>query len=504
MRAKTKAVVLTKTDQSARINHATKGLKNVVVTGRIEDVTKGLTPSYSHRLNELSPKQISTICDYISALRSEIKLSNGYRRNILNTLIALSRIKSRKEFKDFTRADVIAFMNQFRKEDSEDPTHKWIGTYNSNLIHIIKFSKWLHAPNIESTKRPKPEVVQNLPKLRRLEISGYEPNDMWDAEDNLIFLKYCPNSRDRCYHGMEIDTGARPHELLNLRIKDVEFIEGEGAGRYATIVVNGKTGQRSLPLIYSVPYITHWISEHPRRDDREAFLLHNSQNPGKVVQVGTMHKAYIRYKKYFTKLLSSNIPEDDKKIIKNLLKKRWNPYVHRHSAITEKSGILSSDSKLRQYAGWSVSSTMIRRYQHFSGGEAMNDLLKSKGIVKDEKHSVNILQPKTCPSCKEQNRPDSQFCYRCHSVISFEAYQKSMEEKEKKDREIRELKEQVEEIRSLFEDLIKSNIAVRNFTKEGVGMERFDGFGNRISIPMTSTPHQRKLGENEQVPKRYT
>src|SRR5215469_5515225 len=106
MRAETKAVVLTKTDQSARINHATKGLKNVVVTGRIEDVTKGLTPSYSHRLNELSPKQISTICDYISALRSEIKLSNGYRRNILNTLIALSRIKSKKEFKDFTRADV--------------------------------------------------------------------------------------------------------------------------------------------------------------------------------------------------------------------------------------------------------------------------------------------------------------------------------------------------------------------------------------------------------------
>jgi len=54
----------------------------------------------------------------------------------------------------------------------------------------------------------KSEVVQNLPKLRHLELSGYEPNDMWDAENNLIFLKYCPNSRDRCYHGMEVDTGA--------------------------------------------------------------------------------------------------------------------------------------------------------------------------------------------------------------------------------------------------------------------------------------------------------
>src|SRR5215831_8125286 len=207
-------------------------------------------------------------------------------------------------------------MNRFRKEDSEDSTHKWIGTYNSNQIHIIKFFKWLYFPNIEPAKRPKPEVIQNFPKLRRLEISGYEPNDMWDDEDNLIFLKYCSNLRDRCYHGMEVDTGASPHELLGLRIKDVEFIEGEGNGRYAKIVVNGKTGQRLLPLIDSIPYVTQWISEHPERDNGEAFLLFNSQNPDKAIQVDTMHKAYTRYKKHFTKLLSRDIPEEDKKKIK--------------------------------------------------------------------------------------------------------------------------------------------------------------------------------------------
>jgi len=42
MRARTKGVVLTKTDE-ARINDATKGLKNVANTGRINDVTKGVT-----------------------------------------------------------------------------------------------------------------------------------------------------------------------------------------------------------------------------------------------------------------------------------------------------------------------------------------------------------------------------------------------------------------------------------------------------------------------------
>ena len=99
--------------------------------------------------------------------------------------------------------------------------------------------------------------------------------------------------------------------------------------------------------------------------------------------------------------------------MRELLKKRWNPYVHRHSAITEKCGILSSDAKLRQHAGWRPHSNMHYKYVHFTDGESMKDLLKAKGILKDEEQSVNILEPKKCPNCKESNRPDAQFCYKC-------------------------------------------------------------------------------------------
>ena len=262
-------------------------------------------------------------------------------------------------------------------------------------------------------------MFQNLPKLRRLEKSSYEPNDMWDAVDNLLFLRYCPISRDRCYHSMACDTSARPHELLNLKIKDVEFIEGN-RGRYAKILVNGKTGQRSLPLIDSIPYVTQWISEHPQRDNGESLLLSNLETGG-TVQQQSIHQAYVRHKKYFTKLLSRDIPEEDKKKIKNLLKKPWNPYVHRHSALTEKSGILSSDLMLRQHAGWTPSSNMHIRYVHFRGGESMQDLLKIKGVIKEGEQSVNILTPKICPSCKHQNTPDSQYCFKCNFVMDFTA-----------------------------------------------------------------------------------
>jgi integrase/recombinase XerD len=439
-----------------------KAKSTVTITDqvKIESATEGLPGSYSKRLGELSSKHISVICDYILAIGSEIKLANTYKQLILNTLITLSR-SSNKEFKDFTRQDVITYLNHFKKEDQKDREHKWISTYNAHLVNVIRFFRWSYYPDIEPRKRPKPEVVQNLAKFRRREISTYKPSDMWNAEDNLIFLRYCPDARDKCYHAMEVDIAARPHELLNLKIKDIEFIEEDG-GKYARVVLNGKTGERVVPLIDSIPYVTQWISLHPQGTNKEAFLL-PSFKTGKAIQVHAIFRIYQTYKKYFTSLLSSeNVPEEDKKKIESLLKKRWNPYVHRHSALTEKSGLLSSDAKLRQFAGWSVSSQMNRKYVHFSGGESMKDLLKMKGIIKNEKQLVNILAPKVCPNpnCKEPNKPDAQFCFKCNFVMSFDAYHKTVEEKEKKDQELQALRNEQQMLKEHIAKMEESQLKI--------------------------------------------
>jgi hypothetical protein len=105
-----------------------------------------------------------------------------------------------------------------------------------------------------------------------------------------------------------------------------------------------------------------------------------------------------------------------------LLNKPWNPYVHRHSAITEKSGIISSDQKLKQFAGWTSRSNTHHKYVHFRGNESQDDLLRAKGIIKDNKESMNILQPKPCPNCREPNKPDSHLCHKCGFTMSFQAY----------------------------------------------------------------------------------
>lgn len=82
---------------------------------------------------------------------------------------------------------------------------------------------------------------------------------IWRQEDHTIFLNYCYVPRDRCSHAMVHDTSARPHEILNLKIKDVVFNLSSNGTQYAEVHVSGKTTARTLPLITSIPYVKEWI-----------------------------------------------------------------------------------------------------------------------------------------------------------------------------------------------------------------------------------------------------
>jgi hypothetical protein len=39
----------------------------------------------------------------------------------------------------------------------------------------------------------------------------------------MIFLKYCPSIRDRCYHALAIDISTHPYEILKLKIHKIIF-----------------------------------------------------------------------------------------------------------------------------------------------------------------------------------------------------------------------------------------------------------------------------------------
>ncbi|MFL6363578.1 MAG: hypothetical protein ACJ719_00005, partial [Nitrososphaeraceae archaeon] len=213
------------------INYAV--VDDVTFDGKVILATEGFTTDKFCKLvlkdrSRLSKENALTICDYVIAMKREVNPRLIYKKYTIQFLSELSKaVGIQKKFIDMTRDDILCYLDKCRKPENEDPLHKWIGTYNIRLVILTRFFKWLHYPNVEDPKRrselsaleKKPDCIIGIKQLKRKEISCYKPTDLWTQEDDLLFLKWVTNKRDRCYHTMSRDLSARPHEILNLKIK---------------------------------------------------------------------------------------------------------------------------------------------------------------------------------------------------------------------------------------------------------------------------------------------
>jgi integrase len=293
---------------------------------KVLDVTEGLDPEFFNRLhNRVGSFNAMVISKYILSMKDETNLSDYYRRDIIVILTKLSLFfGNQKSFASIVRKDILQFLDSFRKPEIADPTHRWIGIYNIYRIHLMRFFKWLYYPNIEPNQRPKPSIIENIPRLRRKEVSIYKPSDLWTEQDDFLFLKYCSSKRIKCYHAVSRDTSCRPHEILKMMIKDISF-KTSGDHQYTEVLVNGKTGSRHIHFINSIPYVKDYLDhEHPQPGNPNApFICGMNKSFGRAMREASLLRLYDDYKKeYFPKLLDNpNVPPVDKQKIRELLKK---------------------------------------------------------------------------------------------------------------------------------------------------------------------------------------
>lgn len=167
---------------------------------------------------------------------------------------------------------------------------------------------------------------------------------------------------------------------------------------------------------------------------------------GKQLSSKSLYGIYKYYKEeFFPRLLKDNtILNEDKEKIRILLGKPFNPYIRRHSALTEKSVKLKSNT-LNQHAGWAMNSNMAQKYIHYFGNESSESLLEAYGIVIKDSISIDRLNPKICPNCNEGNTQDAKFCSKCKMIMSFEGYQEALESQKEKESEVKRLQEKYEQ-----------------------------------------------------------
>jgi integrase/recombinase XerD len=469
-----KTSITTSEGLSAAVNSSTD-----VITSdrRISLVTEGLPLYVENWLRiKTSNENSLTISEYVLSLRREVNPSQNYTRMQIQALVELSEYSKQKPFEQLTREDVLSFLYKFRKTEDKDPLHKWIGTYNLKREILRQFFTWLNDPNIERNQRSRPKIMENISKFKRKEVSIYRPTDLWTGDDDLLFLRYCPSKRNRCYHMLSGDSSCRPHELLKLRTKDIVF-KTSGDYQYAEITVNGKTGTRTIPLFSCIPYLKDWLDEHPQRGNPNAMLFPSMSDKNfgrKMMGSEGIRLVYRKYKlTYFPKLLENpNVAAEDKIKIKELLKKPWNPYIRRHSALTEKARILR-EPILKMHAGWSGRSQMNLKYEHWFGNESSQSLLEAYGILPQDNQSKDVLKPKQCPNCNEPNKPDGKFCAKCRMVLTYDAYNETVESQKEKEDKLNVMEERFNLMQSQMESLIAALGNMDQLTKNTFAKQLF-------------------------------
>jgi integrase len=439
---------------------------------KIDVITKSLSRAYYKniliKLAERHTENANIICNYIISEQTEINIKNSTKESRIKVLVWLSNFFEDKIlFQEMTKQDILNYLNSLRKSILEDESQRWIGSYNARQIILNKFFRWLYnsdEPN--QRKRTTPKIMNGIKQLSRKEKTLYKNSDLWISEEHAIFLKYCPSKRDKAFHAIANDTSARPHELLNLKIKDITFKITDDRKQYAELhIKGGKTGSRTVPLIDSIPYLKDYLqNEHPTPENQSSWLFVSAtyRTFGNKLSYDGLRYKYSRFYKitYFPNLLKEDnetVHEVDKAYIKNMLTKPWNLYIFRHGSLTEKSQVLK-EHVLRNHAGWTMSSKMPQIYLHYLGNESVNSLLEIKGIVnKDNNEKFNLLQPAYCPNCNEPNKRDSRFCLKCKMILSYNSYTDTLEKQKEKDDQIKTLIEKQEKFEQLIQTLIDNN-----------------------------------------------
>jgi hypothetical protein len=246
------------------------------------------------------------------------------------------------------------------------------------------------------------------------------------------------------------------------------------------IPVNGKTGPRTVPMFHSVPYYKAWIEDHPVKGNPDAPLfcaMQNKRNFGRRLSRGAMNRIYVQtyQKQYFPKLAAPveeggdpTVSEEDKKKLRALLKKPWNPYlVHRHSTLTKigEEGGLGDSPLLDQLAGWKLGSPMRRKYVHLKSKSSSRALLKQWGVKldTDEEQQVyrnrNALKPISCPSCNEVNGAAAKFCRTCGMILKFDHYKETTKEAEESKKRLEELEAKQEILQANSASVLRALMA---------------------------------------------
>jgi integrase/ribosomal protein L40E len=338
--------------------------------------------------SEISPSRVYILYSqmrFISRIMKD-KLQNPNEEdikdlveNINNHKVAKGKQKP-KDATDVTKRNIKATARQFFRWLNDDTPPKYLKLIRTNN----KLSRQMEKEIIS------PELHQRM-------------------------IDACENARDKAILSLLYDSGVRAGELLNRKIKDLEFED------YGLVlrVRSGKTGYRQVVVVGESPiYLRQWLDVHPEKNNTGAplFMKANRNGESGELDYNALRQIFQRIKE------RAGITE------------RIHPHLYRHTRASILAGSVA-EAPLESQMGWIHGSKMSATYVHLSAEAQKSAILKAYGLEKEDT-VIQARKPIKCARCGTENLSDAVYCRQCWLPLTTKA---SLDLKEKEDHIQKEL-----------------------------------------------------------------
>lgn len=324
------------------------------------------------------------------------KGSHSYRVGKLTAQLRLVADLVKKDLDKLEKGDAEAFLAAVNRREEWSPH-----TQRDYIRTFKQFFLWFEEEDhrLENGDEEGRQVARRFYRYVR-KISTAHPRKsldysgiLTDEDAQRILKKGTQNALERALVAFLHETGARVGELLGVRIRDVER-----KGQYAVVRVDGKTGERRVPIVQSLPWIEQWLREHPAGENPDALLwvsTHNGHRGEPLRHIGVL------------RMLARVVTAAG-------LKKRSNPHWWRHSRATINAARYS-EQVLCKLMGWELGSKQVRTYVHLGAGQVEAAFRTQEGLEAPEQQRPFKMQ--TCV-CGKTNTSESRYCYACGRPLS--------------------------------------------------------------------------------------
>jgi len=285
-----------------------------------------------------------------------------------------------------------------------------VGKLNNSELNGKEYSVWTIKEFKKSLRKfyqfqtgeDDPEILDFMTTtIKQADKPMTSPDELPGPEEVKRLVRTRDKARDKALIFFAWDTGGRISEILNVKWKDVRFVDKGAKVKFRV----SKSMKREIPIYECVEHLREWKQESPAPNDNDYVFVNNSNRGGNGQYKGKQ-MSYNAAARVFNKA-SKEVEPDCK----------TNPHAFRKGRATFLASKGMNAAQLCEYFGWNDFAT-AKTYIRMAKKDLDNAIKEIQGIKSKEGEKKVSLRSIKCPNCGATNPGTRDYCQECDQLIS--------------------------------------------------------------------------------------